>query len=277
MQRDESELLPIWLTYHATLVGAAAITVVDHGSSEPTCLATLEQAVAQGVRVLRLDPATVPLDAKGEQIAALIRSLDPAPALVLPLDADEFLGLRLANGTYSCAPDALAAWACQLPSGCPFHSAERLNNCPWDPHLFWPLPADRSPKICFTTTAVEGLDLDFHRCDHPQQPPLASNWVLFHLHNKPHPLLREHTLRKLLPRLAQPTSACLEAYSGPGDHLLPGLLQGERRWLQQLRRQPSRYTPAFAQRLAQLDLPQPFAREQARLRQLLTLTDAAPP
>jgi hypothetical protein len=275
MQRDESELLPIWLAYHAALVGSAAITVVDHGSSEPTCLASLEQAEAQGVRVLRLDPAAVPLAAKGEQIAALIRSLDPAPALVLPLDADEFLGLRLADGTYSCAPDALAAWARQLPPGCAVHSAERLNNCPWDPHLFWPLPADRSPKLCFTTTAVVGLDLGFHRCDHPQQPPLTSHWVLFHLHNKPHPLLREHTLRKLLPRLPRPTSACLEAYSGPGDHLLPGLLQGERRWLQQLRRQPSRYTPAFAERLAQLGLPQPFGREQARLRQLLSLTPIA--
>jgi hypothetical protein len=274
MQRDKSELLPIWLSYHAALVGSAAITVVDHRSSEPTCLASLEQAEAQGVRVLRLDPAAVPLAAKGEQIAALIRGLDPAPALVLPLDADEFLGLRLADGSYSCAPEALAAWAHQLPSGASFRSAERLNNCPWDPHLFWPLPPDRSPKLCFTTTAVVGLDLGFHRCDQPQ-PPLASNWVLFHLHNKPHPLLREHTLRKLLPRLPQPTSACVEAYRGDGHHLLPGLLLGERRWLQQLRRQPSRYTTVFAWRLAELDLTQPFAAEQARLRQLLNLTPSA--
>ncbi|MEB3277148.1 MAG: glycosyltransferase family 2 protein [Cyanobacteriota bacterium] len=277
MQRDESELLPVWLAYHAALVGPAGITVVDHGSCEPTCLATLRQAEAQGVRVLRLDAAAVPLAAKGEQIAALIRGLAPAPALVLPLDADEFLGLRLADGTYSCEPDALAAWAGQLPPGAAFHSAERLNNCPWDPHLFWPLPADRSPKLCFTTTAVEGLDLGFHRCDQPSGGPVASHWVLFHIHNKPHPLLRDHALRKLLPRLPRPTSACLEAYSGPGDHLLPGLLQGERRWLRQLRRQPSRYTPAFARRLAQLGLPQPFAREQARLRRELSLSSTTSP
>ncbi len=269
MQRDESELLPIWLAYHAALVGYPAITILDHGSSEPACLQALRQAELQGVRVLRLDPAVVPLAAKGEQIAALIRDLDPPPSLVLPLDADEFLGLRLENGTYTCTPEAIAAWRRQLPGGCAFHTAERLNNCPWDPHTFWPLPADRSPKLCFSTTAVMGLDLGFHRCDQPG-PPLPSNWVLFHYHNKPHPLLREHTLRKLLPRLPLTTSACLEAYSGPGDHLLPGLLQGERRWLQQLRRQPSCYTPALAQRLAQLGLPLPYAVHQARLRALLS-------
>ena len=259
---------PVWLAYHAALVGHGAITILDHGSCEPACLATLQQAEQLGVRVLRLDPAVVPLAAKGEQVAAVIRSLTPAPRLVVPLDADEFIALRQPDGTYTCAPQALAAWARQLPPGCAFHSIERLNNCPWDPHTFWPLPADRSPKLCFTTTAVTGLDLGFHRCDQPS-PPHPSPWVLFHLHNKPHHLLRDHTLRKLLPRLEQPTSACLEAYNGPGHHLLPGLMQGERRWLQQLRRQPSRYTFAFAQRLAELQLPLPFATQQARLRALL--------
>jgi len=268
MQRDESELLPVWLSYHAALVGYEAITILDHGSCEPACLATLLHAEERGVQVLRLDPAVVPLAAKGEQVAGLIRDLNPGPRLVLPLDADEFIGLRCADGTYTCAPEALAAWARQLDPGCAFQTVERLNNCPWDPHTFWPLPADRSPKLCFTTTDVTGLDLGFHRCDTPA-PPRPSPWVLFHLHNKPHHLLREHTLRKLLPRLALPTTTCLEAYNGPGHHLLPGLMQGERRWLQQLRRQPSRYTPAFAQRLAELQLPLPFGDQQARLRSLL--------
>ena len=268
MQRDETHLLPIWIVYHAALVGYRALTIVDHGSIEPACLETLRQAEALGVRVIRLSSETVPLTAKGEEIAALIRGLDPATAAVFPLDADEFIGLRITDGTYSCDSSAIAAGMDQLPAGMAFSTAERLNNCPWDPHTYWPMPPDRSPKIFFSTTNVVGLDLGFHRCDQPG-PLVASDFVLFHYHNKPHPMLREHTLRKLLPRLALPTSPCLEAYRGPGEHLLAGLLQGERRWLEQLRRQPSRYTPALAQRLAQLGQPLPFAAHHGRLRALL--------
>lgn len=267
MQRDESELLPIWLGYHAALVGHRAITILDNGSQEPGCLQTLAQAERQGVRVIREHIGERAFAAKGELVAAQIRALEPAPQVVLPLDLDEFIGLRRGEA-YSCDPDELQAWLAALPPGGAFHSGERLNNCPWEARTYFPMPPDRSPKLLFTTTEVWGLDLGFHRCDHPS-PAQPSGWVVFHYHNKPFPLLRDQALCKLMPPLALPTSRCLDAYQGPGDHLLPALVQGERGWLRQLRRQPSRYTSALVDRLQALGLPLPFASDHLRTQALL--------
>lgn len=267
MQRDESELLPIWLGYHAALVGHRGITILDNGSREPGCLQALAQAERQGVRVIREHSGERAFAAKGELVAARIRALEPAPQVVLPLDLDEFIGLRRGE-TYSCNPAEILGWLATLPPGGAYHSGERLNNCPWEARSYFPMPPDRSPKLLFTTTEEWGLDLGFHRCDRPS-PATPSEWVVFHYHNKPFPLLRHHALRKLIPPLPLPSSRCLDAYQGPGDHLLPALLQGERRWLRQLRRQPSRYTAALVDRLQELGLPLPFAVDHPRTQALL--------
>jgi len=259
--------MAIWLGYHAALVVHRAITILDNGSSELGCLQTLAQAERQGVRVIREHSGEQAFAAKGELVAARIRALEPAPQVVLPLDLDEFIGLRRGEA-YSCDPDEIQAWLAALPPGCAYHSVERLNNCPWEARSYFPMHPDRSPKLLFTTTQVWGLDLGFHRCDRPS-PAKPSEWVVFHYHNKPYPLLRHYALRKLIPRLPLPSSRCLDAYQGPGDHLLPALVQGERRWLRQLRCQPSCYTSALVDRLQQLDLPLPFAADHLRTQALL--------
>ena len=268
MQRDESDLLPIWLRYHAALASYGSITLLDNGSTDPACLRTLAEAEALGVRVIREHTGPQSFAAKGDLVAALIRRLTPAPDVVVPLDVDEFLALRQGED-YSCDPAAIQTWMAQLPPGSAFHSAQRLNNCPWEARTYFPMPPDRSPKLLFSTTDVWGLDLGFHRCDQPT-PARPADWVLFHYHNKPYPLLRHHALRKLLPRLPLPSSRQLEHYQGPGDHLLPCLLQGERSWLQQLRRQPSCYTAALVERFHQLQLPLPFAGDHPRAQALLS-------
>lgn len=267
MQRDEVDLLPVWLHYHGALAGYEAITLFDNGSSDPACLQTLHLAEELGVSVIRDCVGPGSFAAKGDFVAAMIRSLPASVAVAIPLDVDEFIGLRH-HGGYTCSPHVLRSWFASLPPGLALTSCQRLNNCPWDPQTYWPMPPHRSPKLLFTTTDVWGLDLGYHRCDHPASYQ-SSDWVLFHYHNKPYPLMRDHALRKLLPRLSLPSSRALATYRGPGDHLLPPLLLSERQWLHQLRRQPSIYTSAFVKQLQHLRLPIPFAEHHARIQALL--------
>lgn len=101
MQKNESELLPIWLDYYRRLVGAANVYLIDNGSDLERTKVELEAARASGINVVE-KPGQNAFERKGPIIQELARSLEGQYDAVIPIDGDEFL-------TIKNAPDSLMA------------------------------------------------------------------------------------------------------------------------------------------------------------------------
>lgn len=109
MQKDEIHLLDPWLRYNAAIFGATNLHVLDNGSTNPTVLARLEQAEADGVKVIR-DHAT-PEDAanRGTIVTNLLRKLEAEEPFdfLMPLDCDAFIAYQAPNGRIDTSTDGV--------------------------------------------------------------------------------------------------------------------------------------------------------------------------
>lgn len=97
MQKNEVELLPIWLDYYRQLVGASNIYLIDNGSDFDSTKAALADARTSGVNVLD-HPGHDAFLRKGSLIQDLARSLEAEYDIILPIDGDEFLTMKEAPG-----------------------------------------------------------------------------------------------------------------------------------------------------------------------------------
>jgi hypothetical protein len=106
IQRDEARLLDPWLRYHAALFGAASLTLIDAGSADPAVRARLEQAEAEGVRVLR-EPAAATASPVAQRalVAEALRAMEPDHDILMPLACAEFVAVQGLSGRVDCTAE----------------------------------------------------------------------------------------------------------------------------------------------------------------------------
>ena len=71
VQKNEKNLLRTWVTHHANIFGHKSLIIIDDQSDDPLTLGILEQAVEQGVNVIRSSKSA--FEDKGILISNIIR------------------------------------------------------------------------------------------------------------------------------------------------------------------------------------------------------------
>jgi hypothetical protein len=114
MQRDEKEVLADWLAYHAHLLGAKYLYVVDNNSTHPSVIDTLDSWSKKGVHVQFADQQLKGRNRYENEWIKNITSQDPAAMFIVPIDADEFI-VSATGKTYSTDVEVIRAEFKSLP------------------------------------------------------------------------------------------------------------------------------------------------------------------
>lgn len=227
MQRNESNALEPWLRYHSYLFGLNNLCVIDHGSEHSAVVATLAAYEEKGLQVRRL-PATADFRQKGEFVSEVMLTLDAFKLydILLPLDCDEFVVLRDENSEYVCARDIILKYLATLRRREEvLEVKENLINILGAPGKFWSLPYQ---KVFFVGGQSGAVDAGSHEdISGRGRKTEATRLVYVHFHHKPYRQQVAASLEKLRHYVDVEDRAALEAFRGPGWHLVPHILRGE--------------------------------------------------
>jgi hypothetical protein len=230
MQRNETLCLHPWLAYHGYLFGYDNLFVIDHGSDNRAVRDTLAMFEVLSVHVRRL-PASADYTQKGVFVSETLAEADATGLydLLLPLDCDEFVVMRDADGRPSCNKAGLLSYLSGLATEnrC-FLVSENFLNSLNSPDGFWPLPYQ---KVFFTGGHCGVVDHGSHRCVSDYAPALPTRVAYVHFHHKPYEMQRAMSREKLRPFVDVDDDAALAAFQGPGAHLLPHLLKTEAEYM----------------------------------------------
>jgi hypothetical protein len=262
MQKDERDLLPLWIRYHGELFGYANLFIYDNGSCEEvlSLLHTVQRKFGVCVEYDRTSWRDFENkgDTFGQQICAW--SQNKAADFYFPLDCDEFVAVRHAKG-YTCRPEHIhrSLRLLKPQQDTAIAVSERLDNSWQDETIFFKIP--RAKKLFFGNTKVAGLSVGFHKCQHPSAET-ASNIVYFHFHNRPYRELVRLAKDKLFPRLqSQDTDdhQVLRSYEGRGSHLVQCITSTEEDYATWLQSHSVVKTEAVKDRFAELGCRSPWS------------------
>jgi hypothetical protein len=274
MMNDESLLLEPWLRYHGYLFGFANLTVIDNGSSHPRVLALLVQFERVRVTVVRGRNTPRDFEAKGVAVGEIIRQLDQGAPYdyVFPIDCDEFIGLWQ-DGRLSCRRDEIFGHLAAVRSvkQC-FRVGMYLFNIPDDPGWYWPQDA---AKTFFSYRSFVAVDHGFHfGRSRLGTDVFLSNITYFHFHFKPYDDFLAGAKNKLRPFVDPEDRAALASYTGPGSHLLEGILGGPEAYLARFRDCFRIHVPEVGRLLTTLAAGHPMFDERKKSSVIPTLSIA---
>jgi hypothetical protein len=246
MQKNEVPLLKTWYTYHARLLGARNLYILDNQSTDERTLRLLDAAEAAGVNVLR---GFENFELKGVYVSKLIADLKEAYDVFFPLDCDECAGV-LEGGTFRSDRASLLA---ELESAIEGPTFLRVSKSIWN------VPYTAQGYRCaFMKIVVAGpmtiqLDLGFHLYDWVTRAPTVdpalirpSNLAYLHFHNRPFPELLRSARQKLSNRVAAFDRETLTAYQGAGKHLARYFTMSELDYMEGLEEPTVELGPHFA-------------------------------
>jgi hypothetical protein len=117
---------------------------------------------------------------KGEILASHINEMTDQYDAFLPLDCDEFIGIKVSDG-YSCQKNDLLKGFGAVEPNTGYQIQQRFYNHPFKKNLFTKnLKGVR--KLFFGKSKVESLDVGFHDCVLPKNIYL-SPFVYFEFHH----------------------------------------------------------------------------------------------
>jgi len=255
MQKNERDLLPVWIKYHAALFGAKNLVIVDNASEDEEVLRILENASAAGARVLT---STERVEKKGDIIGALIREYDILAeySMFLPLDCDEFVGTLKGSEVYFDR----ATIDDELQRHCEYRGvleiAGSYYNIPGPGNLFF---FQKEAKVFFPANTFSYVDYGYHSgFSRAKLSPRSTNIIHVHYQHKPLALLRQHAREKLKARVDVDDELALKAYAGPGDHLVKYFFMDQNHYKDFLGPSRGVQLPNFLQKLAEENLKPPF-------------------
>lgn len=231
MQKNEKELLDIWVQYHASLFGYENLYIFDNGS-DIDVQAKLKVYIKQGVNVDFSFSLPKDFENKGEVIGELIKKLDKTSDydFYFPLDCDEFLGCVDDGGSISCERDVIQRELFGLVDRKELLMInQQLFNHPASKIRFW-FRSDR--KCFFRKNTFHSLDVGFHWGKNVfNGEELRTNIVQFHFHNKPFDVARTNAREKLKLRVPNFELETMRLYKGAGCHLTKYFLLDEKSYL----------------------------------------------
>jgi hypothetical protein len=231
MQRNEEDCLEPWLRYHGYLFGYYNLFVLDHGSTSPAVLQTLERYRRLGVHVTSL-PADADYRLKGDYVGEALRQADATGFydILLPLDCDEFVVMRDAAGKPACARDELLAYLESLAhETAMLEVKENFLNTLGHPSVFFALAYQ---KVFFTRGGCGTVDHGSHHGTSPRSTAAKpTRLVYIHYHHKTYAKLDESSREKLRPFVNVEDRAALQAYRGTGWHLVLNMFRTEQEYM----------------------------------------------
>jgi len=264
MEKNENLLLTSWIHYHGALFGYENLYIFDNGSDNPSVLYDLKRLEAQhGINVDYSKNKNSDFEAKGDLVVATIRKLEESSNydFFLPLDGDEFVCVEKSGEVcfgkneiieelqkYRASPDALKIQGC-------------FYNFYGKPDFYYYLD---NPKTFFANGAAGHLDIGYH----DGKSRLSSNTTetaikLVHLHNKPFEVIKEHARQKLSSRVKSMQPDDLNAYHGPGQHLVRYFFWTEEEYRDSFPQEIALPMPGFAERMKNLEILIPLPMQEA--------------
>jgi hypothetical protein len=220
MQKNESDLLPLWLGYHSMLFGAENLVVIDNGSFEPAVLRELVRAERRGTRVLREFSGNDSFENKGEIVGALISEYEATGRfdVFFPLDCDEFVGAHVGGeARFDQEAIFLELQRCRSETS-PLKIAGSYYNFPGPGNRFFFF---EESKVFFNSGTFRFMDGGFHSgVSKLETPELKTNIIHVHYQHKPLELLKAHAREKLKAHVDVNDEAQLRAFTGSGSHLV---------------------------------------------------------
>ncbi|MEP3847839.1 MAG: glycosyltransferase family 2 protein [Paracoccaceae bacterium] len=254
MQKDEHHLLPLFVKYYGEAFGYNHIHLLDNGSS-PTMDSALNHAKSLGVSVNTEYSTPQDFERKGAIIGKEINAHQDDYDIFLPLDCDEFIGLKEADGSYTCDTENLLNFFSSLEPGA-YRTTQRLRNNLTDLERFYVYGG--GAKVFFVKTIAVGLDVGFHGCKRPKKitdTPLCH----FELHNKPFEILQEHARNKMELRLNLDDVEAVKRYTDKGIHLIRYFLpNAQAAYISSMQKEKWFHTDALKQAFSKLELRHPF-------------------
>ncbi|MEP0177285.1 MAG: glycosyltransferase family 2 protein [Paraglaciecola sp.] len=267
MHKNEQELFPIWIDYYGKQFGYKNIRIFDNGSDD-YMLAILKAAAKKGASVDFGFSTSEDFDKKGTIIANKIRKLDSKKVFdfYFPLDTDEFIGVKMEDGTISLEKEDIESELAQYvdsPDILMIHGGYDNHPSKKDTFVF----KGGRKKCFFAQGACKDLTTGFHRAKaNSSDKIIKTNIVHLHIHYKPFDILQSHAREKLKGRVADFEAETLIKFKedkGKGQHLVDYLLyKDEDEYLSQFEQRfpvKKQYKiDAFSEKLNSLDIPTPY-------------------
>jgi len=260
MQKNERELLPIWIKYYSSLLSHQDLYIFDNGSNDTETINTLNDAEKQGVHVIYQYNSAKDFEKKGDIIGQKIKEIDSDYDFIFPLDCDEFIGCRTPNGEISFKiediEDELLKHA-ESKETLLFDS-QGFNSPISKQHFLF-----RKDRKCFFKQGTfQSLDVGFHWgktkfCDGEHR----TNLIQLHFHNKPYEIAKEHAKEKLKLRVNSFAPDEIRKYNGPGVHMVKYFLMSKEEYLDSFISQNYQKVPSFIELLEQLKISWPYSNE----------------
>ncbi len=257
MQKNEMDLLELWICYHAGLFGLTNLHVVDNGSDIPEVIEILRYYRTIGLNVDFSKSTDNDFIAKGEILGNIMRKIDieQAADIVVPLDCDEFFAVQTNNGITVDKNDIL------LELGLYKNNPHvlRVNHCLVNvPGAFGQFCRWDYKKVLFAQNTFQYMDRGFHGGVSKLGDGYADTSVVYiHLHFKKFQVLVAHSEEKLKKYTDISNRGNLDGYQGNGWHLVKYLLMSEQDYLSRFDNEIKIGLPQFVARIAELALSPP--------------------
>lgn len=242
MQKNESEMLPIWASYYANLVGKDNIFIFDNGSTDSNNLLQIADLRNSGFTVIDA-PNRSDFERKGLILQDKANELfDDGYKFVYFADADEFLFFN--HDEIPASPfvgfdeylDQLL-----LEKSAIFRIPVGWMNIPNSTLVYLDKFGSKKIILRFDYNRNLVLDVGFHLYDWSSRTDIVNygtvhttKFAIIHFHNKKYLSYINSAKEKLKDRVTDFSSEALQKYNGAGVHLISALTSSESEYYKNL-------------------------------------------
>lgn len=260
MQKNERELLPLWISFYSYLFPSNDLYIFDNGSTDIDVINSLHEAQKKGINVNYNHNSPKDFENKGEIIGGKIKEIENLYDFIFPLDCDEFIGCKTHNGDISFIIDDIEnelSRHLETKETLLFDS-QGFNSIISKKHFLF-----RKDRKCFFRKGTFlSLDVGFHWgitkfCDGEHR----TNLIQLHFHNKPYEIAKEHAREKLKLRVSSFEPAEIKKYNGPGVHMVKYFTMKKEDYLDGFIFQSCTEVSSFDKLLTKLNVTWPYDKE----------------
>jgi hypothetical protein len=233
MARDEETRLEPWLIYHGHLFGFENLYVLDNGSTSEIVHDLLIKYAGRGVNIDYRFNKREDFLAKGEIIANLFQEIERKNKhlFYFPIDCDEFLAVRLPDGSLTANRDIIS-FQLKMLRGDPHVLVVRdayanILNKPG----YFSQPYEHH-KVFFTEGCCLWMNEGFHVATSRRlQEERVTDFVYLHFHYRPFEDMKKQSANKLEKYVDIHDLTRLVEYKGNAFHVAQYMLMNENEYL----------------------------------------------